>query len=172
MRVRNAVMAGGLAVALVGFGACGGTEDRKVGSARGPDAIEAPDGSYRVGDIVKLGNEEVVVHGFQDPFDPGLAASKAPAGSRTVAIDAEVRNLTAEPLVISHLAQFEVKDSEDESFKAIALPANIPAVGGVAPAGGSRRGLVGFHVPEASKGLRVVFNNILYVPGDVSIFLG
>lgn len=174
MKVRNAMVAGGLAAAIVLAG-CGNNENeaRKLGTVTGSGTdttIEPPRDANKVGDIVKLGNAELTVHGWKDPFDPGPMPGKK-AGMRYVMVDAEVRNRSSEPQVLSHFAQFELKDSDGNTYTPIALPGNLPAVGGTAAPGEARRGNVGFEVPESAKGLQVIFNNMLFGGGTASIFL-
>lgn len=173
MKVRKATIAGGLAAALVLAG-CGSndSEPRKLGNvnATGPNTtLEPPANANRVGDIVKLGDAEVTVYGFKDPFDAGALPGKAP-GSRYVMVDAEVRNRSSQPQVLSAFSQFELKDSEGETYTPIALPGQ-PAVGGVAEPGAARRGNVAFQVPEGAKGLQVIFNNLLFGGGTATFYL-
>jgi len=174
MKVRTALVAGGLAATLVVAGCSNENEARKLGSVNPVTTTTAPPGNTsRVGDIVKLGDAEVTVHGFQDPFDPGAQPMpKAPAGFRYVMIDAEVRNrkLTT-PVVVSAFSQFELKDSDDEIYTPIVLPGGIPALGGEAQPQTARRGNVAFQVPESAKGLQVIFNNLLYGKGKAAIYL-
>lgn len=132
MKMRSVFVSVGLAVTLVVFAACGESDSKNVGAADAPG----------IGDTVKLGDAEVTVHGLTDPFDSGVQAVKAPAGSRHVAVDAEVKNLSKEPRTFSSFAQFEMKDSTNKSFSPIPLPGRLPAIGGKADPGTARRGLV------------------------------
>lgn len=173
MNVRKAMTAGGVAAVLVLSG-CGSnaSTSRKLGNvnASGPNTtLEIPSNANRVGDVVKLGDAEVTVHAFKDPFEAGNLPGKLP-GTRYVMVDAEVRNRASAPRVLSAFSQFELKDSEGETYEPIALPGQ-PAVGGVAEPGAARRGVVAFQIPESAKGLQVVFNNLLYGGGTASIYL-
>lgn len=178
MKVLRTLVAGGLAVALLVLAGCGegGNESRKIGAvetAGGPaTSIEPPADAFRIGDIVKLGDAQVIVHAVKDPYDSGTQFARPPAGSRYVMVDAEVKNLSSDPRVLSAFSQFEMKDSKDESYDPIVLPGSLPAVGGTAPPGTARRGLVAFQVPEGSVGMRLVFNDLLYAKGSASIYLG
>lgn len=174
MKVRTALVAGGLAATLV-LGGCGNENNaRKLGSVNAaPTTTAPPANTNRVGDIVKLGDAEVTIHGFQDPFDPGAQPMpKAPAGSRYVLVDAEVKNRKfATPVVVSAFSQFELKDSAGKTYTPIVLPGGIPALGGEAQPQTARRGNVAFQVPESSNGLQVIFNNLLYGKGKAAIYL-
>ena len=175
MKMRSAFAVSGLAVTLVVFGACGESDSKNVGAADAPGApatTSDPAETYRIGDTVKLGDAEVTVHGITDPFDAGIQAVKAPAGSRHVAVDAEVKNLSKEPRTFSSFAQFEMKDPTNKSCSPIPLPARFPAIGGRAEPGTARRGIVAFEIPEGSTGLQVVFNNRLSAAGSVPFNLG
>lgn len=175
MKMRRLFVVGGFALTLVLFSACGESDPKNVGAGDAPGAaatVPDPADTYRIGDIVKLGDAEVTVHALTDPFDSGIQAVKAPAGSRHVTIDAEVKNLSKEPRTFSSFAQFEMKDSTNKSFSPIPLPGRFPAVGGKAEPGTARRGIVAFEIPEGSTGLEVVFNNRFSAKGSVSFKLG
>ena len=160
MKVRKAVVAGGLAVALVVFAGCGGG-DSEDSAANAPVV-------HKVGEAVKLGDVEVVVHGVTDPFDSGNPVVKAPAGSRHVAVDVEAKNLSSKPQVFSAFSQFDLKDAAGKSYVAIPLPRNVPSFGGEAPPGGALRGLAVFQVPEGSQATQIVFKNPLVTEGSVT----
>lgn len=163
MKVRKAVIAGGIAAALVMFGACGGEESVKDD----PAAMV-----HRVGEPVRLGDLEVILHGVTDPFDSGNPVVTAPPGSRQVAVEVEVKNLSKKAQVFSPFAQFEMRDPTNKAFNPIPLPRNIPAFnGGDAPPGSAQRGLIAFHVPEAATALQIVFENPVIEEGSVRFSL-
>ncbi len=153
MKVRRQVLAAGFAVVLVALAGCGNdNEATRVGGAVRASA------DYNIGDVVRLSNLEVTVHGFTDPFDAG--ARKPAGGKRFVSVDAEVRNRASEQQLVSAFAQFELKDTEDETYVPASFPGN--RISGQVPAGGSVRGSVIFEVPEGSRNFRVVFKNLEY----------
>ncbi len=164
MRVRKAVVAAGLAVTMAVLGACGGDDSDEGDAAEGPVATEV----HKIGEVVKLGNVDVVVHGIKDPFDYGNAAVKAAPGTRQVAVEVEVKNNSDTRQVFSPFSQFELKDSTNKSFIAIAMPRNIPLYGGEAPPGTAKRGLVVYQIPEASTGLQITFQNPTVTEGSVT----
>jgi len=173
MDVRKAMVAGGLAASLALSG-CGSSasESRKLGNVNATGSnttLTQPPNANRVGDVVKLGDAEVTVYSFKDPFDAGNLPGKT-AGSRYVMVDAEVRNRSSKPQVLSAFSQFELKDSEGSTYEPVALPGQ-PAIGGLAEPGAARRGVVAFQVPEAAKGLQVEFNNLLFGGGKATIYL-
>lgn len=175
MRVRNTLLKGGFAAALVVVAACGDgetSESTKVGGPADPTTTAGrPAGTYKVGDVVRLGTAEVTVHSVKDPFDPGNPAVTAPVGTRLLALDAEVRNVSDNPQPFSGFAQFQMKDSTDKSFDAVPLPRAFPALGGETQPGTSRRGWVAFHIPTTSTGLQIVFNNRPSAKGTISFTL-
>ena len=154
MKVRRQVIAAGFAAMVVALAGCGSdNEATRVGGA-----VRSPTADYNVGDIVRLSNLEIVVHGVKDPFDAGI--TKPAAGSRYVAVDAEVRNRASGPQLVSAYAQFELKDSEDETYIPVSLQGN--RIGGQVPPGESVRGDVSFEVPEGRGGFELVFKNLEY----------
>jgi hypothetical protein len=168
MKVRKAVIAGALAAALVMPGACGGE-----GSVEDADrAVDPAAVVHRVGEPVRHGDLEVLVHGVRDPFDAGNPVVKAPAGSRQVAVEVEVKNLSKKAQVLSPFAQFELRDATNKAYNPMPLPRNVPAFnGGDAPPGSAQRGLIAFNIPEAATGLQVVFQNPVIEEGAVRFSL-
>lgn len=163
MKVRNALIAGCLAVALVVIGGCGDgqtSESTKVGGPADPTTtLGRPEGTYKVGDVVKLGTAEVTVHSVKDPFDPGNPAVTVPSGTRLLAIDAEVKNVSSNPQDFSGFSQFQMKDSTGKTYDPVPLPRAFPALGGEVEPGASRRGWVAFQIPQDANDLQIVFNN-------------
>ena len=170
MKVRSSLLAGGLAAALV-LSSCGGEDgSTKVGQVGGsPTTVKPPTDAFKVGDLVKAGDTEVIVHGFQDPFDAG--GQKPAEGSRFVAVDVEVKNVSASPQVISSFGQFELKDSQGKSYDAAVLRGGSPPVGGPLAVGASRRGIIAYEIPGGSQGLLLVFKDRLADKGDATIIL-
>lgn len=174
MKVRSGFVALGVVAMVAVLAGCGQNENesRKVGAVDTATTVEPPSDAFRVGDIVKLGDAQVIVHGFQDPYDSGTQFAKPPAGFRYVIVDAEVKNLSSDRQVLSSFSQFEMKDTKDKSYDPIVLPGSLPAVGGEAAPGAARRGMVAFQVPEAARGMRLIFKNLLFGKGSATIFLG
>lgn len=167
MMFRKAVIAGGLVAALVLLASCGGDD-----SSDGDGSIATADVVHGVGEPVRHGDLEVVLHGLRDPFDAGNPVVKAPPGSRQVAVEVEVKNLGKKAQVLSPFAQFEMRDSTSKVFNPVPLPRNVPAFnGGDAPPGTAQRGLIAFHIPEAATGLQIVFQNPLITEGSVTFNL-
>lgn len=151
---------------------CGGDDDStKVGQGGpgNPITTAPPANSFKVGDVVKIGSIEVVVHGLQDPFDAGQ--QKPPAGARIMAVDVEMKNVGEKTQIFSGFGQFELKDANGSSYDAIVLRSKQPAVNGPAAPGASLRGLVAYQVPEGAQGLRLVFKDQQRSKGDASIAL-
>ncbi len=174
MKVRSPLAAGGLAALLI-VASCGGdgndsaTKVGQVGGVAPTTTAKAPVDAFSVGDVVKVGDTEVIVHAVQDPFDAG--EQKPAAGSRFVAVDVELKNVSSSPQVFSSFGQFELKDSTDKSYDAVVLRGKPPAVGGPAAAGASRRGPIAYQVPEGSQGLQLLCKDRLAGKGDALIAL-
>lgn len=164
MKVRRAVLAGGLALALVALGGCGGDSSGDDGAGGSAKAAQV----FKVGDTAKLGDAEIIVHGVKDPFDSGNPVARPPAGFRQVAVDAEVKNLSSKPRVFSGFSQFDLKDSTNKTFTAVPSPRQVPTIGGEAAPGAALRGMVVFQIPEASTGLQLVFKTPNLAEGSVT----
>ncbi len=174
MKVRSSLVAGGFAAALVVLPSCGGGgSSEKVGFVGSPDGpattVKPAAGSYRVGDVVRVGETEVVVHGFEDPYDAGT--QKPPAGSHYVTADVEIRNRSAAPQVYSSFAQFAMRNVKGETFDPVGVPGSGEAVSGEVPPGGSRRGMVAFQIPDSSQGLLLGFTDRVFNKGSARIYL-
>lgn len=169
MKVRRALVVGGLVVSAILPAACGGQEATRAGESVIPKASRD---AFRVGEAVKLGDAELTIHGFKDPFTSDRVKATAAEGSRYVTIDAEVKNLANDPRPVSAFSQFELRDSEGKKFEPSSVNANLPTLGGETPGGGSQRGAVIFEVPNGSTQLTVVFNNLLFRRGTAEVFLG
>lgn len=168
MKVRSPLAAGGLAALLV-LASCGGDDGSTKAGGSQTTAVTVPADSAKVGQVVKVGNTEVLVHGVQNPFDAG--EQKPAGGSRLVAVDVELKNASPSPQVFSSFGMFELKDSTGKSYDPVVLRGKVAAVGGPAAPGASRRGLVVFEVPEASQGLLLVFKDRLTEKDDTTIVL-
>ncbi len=175
MKVRSPLVAAGVAAALIVLPSCGGGGGggEKVGFVGSPDGpattVKPAAGSYRVGDVIRVGETEVVVHGFKDQFDAGT--QKPPAGSHYATVDVEVRNRSAAPQVYSSFAQLAMRNVKGKSFDPVGVPGSGEALSGQAPPGGSRRGMVAFQIPDASQGLLLVFTDRVLNKGSASIYL-
>jgi len=169
MKVRSPLVAGGLAAALVVLPSCGGGSSEKVGFVGSATTVKPAAGSYRVGDVVRVGETEVVVHGFEDPYDAGI--QKPPAGSHYVAVDAEIRNRSAATQVYSSFGQFAMRNLKGESLDPVAVPMEGQAVSGETPPGGARRGTVAFQIPDSSQGLLLVFTDRVFNKGSARVYL-
>ena len=177
MKVRSILVAAGLAAGLVVMGASGeSTKAEKVGrvdtssTVAGGAAAPAAQ-SYKVGDIVKLGNTQVIVHSFKDPYIPQSEFGKAAAGSRYVTVDTELKNLSTKPQSYSTIIQFEIQDASSQAFNVTIVPDQLPSLDGEAPPGGGRRGTLAFEVPNTSKGLKLAFKGDLFGRGSAYIIL-
>ena len=93
------------------------------------------------------------------------------AGNRYVGVELEVRNTTAEPQTLSMLLAAEVVDSEGQAWSTSLFAVSDRAtIDGEIPAGESRRGWVGFELPETSSGLRLFVDGVLFGDGEPATF--
>jgi len=170
-------MASGLAVGLLIL-AGSGSEDKATkvdtgdtSASGGSASSSAPAQAFKIGDVVKLGDAQVIVHGVKDPFVSTNQFSKPAAGSRYVTVDTEVKNLSKKPASYSSIAQFKLQDSTNQSFNVTIVGDNLPSLDGEAPVGGGRRGTLAFEVPTASKGLKLAFKGDIFGTGTAYINL-
>jgi len=173
MKVRGSLVIAGLAATLVvlpscGSGRSGGERVGSVGSSAAT-TVKPPAGSHRVGDVVRVGETEVMIHGFTGQYDAGT--QKPAAGSHYITVDAEIRNRSAAPQVYSAFAQLAIQNLEGKSFDPVGVPGSSQALGGKVEPGGSRRAMVVFQIPDSSQGLLLVFTDRVFNKGSASIYL-
>lgn len=129
--------------------------------------------AYKVGDIVNIGDNVLVVLGWQEV--KGDQFAKPEAGKKFVAIDALIVNKSKSAASISTLMQMSLKDSTGQKYN-LDLMATTATKGGsldgeIAP-GERVRGKVGFQIPENVQGLQFVFDASLFGTGKVIVDLG
>lgn len=168
------------AVALVALGASSeeetATKVSKSGEAAAADAGAGGEAGgapseFAIGDVVALGDFEVIVHSAA-PYTSTNEFLEPDPGNIWIAVDVEVKNNSASAETVSSLAQFEVQDAESRSYNVeLMVGDNLPMIDGEAPSGGSRRGTVVFEVPETATGLKLNFTGGFFSSGTASIRL-
>ncbi len=129
--------------------------------------------TYNVGDIVRIGDLAFLVIGWQ--VVPGNNMYQPDLGNRFIGIEMIVVNQGESAQSISSLWQLSLKDAESRKYTPD-LGASI-AVGnhqlsGILLPGERLRGSVGFAIPEAARGLQLVFDVNMFSSGKVFINLG
>lgn len=192
---RTCLLALASLVLLVATMACGGSESPTlVGqvtaepSGEGQTALPTQPGAtesatevptqvapttYRVGDIISIGDVIVVVLGWDNP--PGDEISRPDEGKEFVAVDLILVNRGESPISVSSMLQMELKDATSQVYGVDFVAST--ATGGSSPDGeigpGERvRGQVGFQVPEDATGLVFVFDADVWGAGKVFVELG
>jgi hypothetical protein len=178
MAVGDAFTGAGVASAEIdGVERGGTTKARAEAAATSTTAAPTTAGSAEtasalpgVGGTAVTGPFEVTLHAVEDPVAPDEFFAPDP-GNRYVGVELEVRNTSAEPQTLSTLLAVEVVDSESQAWSTslFAVPGRA-AIDGEIPAGESRRGWVGFELPETSSGLRLFVDGVLIGDGEPATF--
>lgn len=128
--------------------------------------------TYKVGDVVKLGSYQVVVHAVKNPQPPVNQFSKPPAGSHWVSADLEVTNTSTKPQQFSSLLGIEAQDAENRTYKETVTSGLTPGPpdGEISPQS-STRGFVVFEVPDTTTSLRLRFKGEVFSSGTAVIQL-
>jgi hypothetical protein len=179
------VMAVGAALAGAGVGSAeidgvahdGTTKARAEAAATSTTVTPTTAGSAEtasalpgVGATAVTGPFEVSLLAVEDPVAPDEIFAPDP-GNRYVGVELEVRNTTAEPQTLSMLLTAEVVDSEGQAWSTSLFAVSDRAtIDGEIPAGESRRGWVGFELPETSSGLRLFVDGDLFGDGEPATF--
>ena len=161
---------------VVGSLACGGqAQATKVGEIESGATATSPQGpaSYQVGDIISLGDNLLVVLGWDRPA--GNQFTKPQKGKTFVAVDVLLVNQGDVPISVAPLLQMSLKDSTDQRYvpdlaAGVAAGADAPQ-GELAP-GERVRGKVGFQVAEKATGRVFVFDAEIFRTGKVFVELG
>jgi len=129
--------------------------------------------TYKVGDMVQVGDLVVVVNGLE--FSNGDDIWKPDAGKRFAIVDVTFENRGSSSKSISGLLQITLKDDTgmeyNEDMAADIVAGNSTPSGEIVP-GDKLRGKIGFQVPGEAKGFRFVFDASLFSSGKVFVELG
>jgi hypothetical protein len=166
--LKTAVVAFVIGAAALAVAASGDSNTAtKVG---GSDSGSSEAGQvYNVGDEVKLGDWTVKVYGVTDPAQPDNEFDTVSPGSRWVALDTEVKNLSSSPQAVSSLACFELQDSENKTYTEELTSVGAQAPDGEVAPNGAKRGNIVFEVPSAATGLKLNFKCDLLSSGSATI---
>lgn len=166
--VRQVLVGAVVAVAAVAVAASGDSNTAtKVGG--GSDSSQDAATSYKVGDEVKLGDWTVKVYGVTDPAQPDNEFETVAPGTRWVALDTEVKNLSSSPQAVSSLACFEMQDAENKTYTEELASVGAQAPDGEVAPNGAKRGNIVFAVPATATGLKLNFKCDLLSSGSATI---
>lgn len=135
-------------------------------------AGETAQTTYRIGDVVKIGDINLTISGVSTPA--GESFAQPSQGNKFLVVYMTLENRAAKAQSISTLLQMSVKDSTGQKYS-VSLTA-LAASGGSSPdgelaAGEKVRGQVGFEVPESAQGLVFVFDASLMGQGKALVSL-
>ena len=126
--------------------------------------------SFKVGDVVKLGDWTVVVRSVKNPLKPGEFDSLE-AGDKFVGVDVEVKNTSDKAQPFSGLMAFELVDSANQTYD-VTFSSHKPQLpDGEIAAGRAKRGLAVFEVPKNAKGLELSFKGDFWSTGSAFVKL-
>lgn len=134
------------------------------------DSVAQPD-VFIVGDLVEIGDWQILVHSVTDPLKSSNEFIGPSSGSRWVAADVEVTNTASEPAVMSTLMCLELQDSSNQNYSIAITAEDFPELDGEVASSGSRRGVVVFEVPQSASGLVLKFSCDLFSTGQALIRL-
>ena len=129
--------------------------------------------TYKVGDVITLGDMVMVVLGWSSP--EGDDFNKPDDGKKFIVVDVIFVNQGNQSYSISSLLQMELKDGTGQRYNGdlmAAMAADASSPDGELGAGERVRGSVGYQVPQDVTGLQFVFNGDLFSSGKVFVELG
>lgn len=128
--------------------------------------------TYKIGDIVKVGNITVVVNEFKDI--PNKDFYQAENGKKFVAVDVTFENTGTSSENTSVALQMMLKDNTAHTYSndfSAQLASGINSPQGELAPGEKLRGLVGFQIPIDATGIQFVFDGQIFGGGKVFIDL-
>lgn len=135
-------------------------------------AGETAQTTYKIGDVVKIGDLSLTMNGVSTPAGDSFA--RPDPGNKFVVVDMTLENRGGKAESISTIMQMSLKDATGQKY-GVSLMATASS-GGSSPdgelaAGEKVRGQVGFEVPENAQGLTFVFDADVFGKGKVFIAL-
>jgi hypothetical protein len=124
-----------------------------LGGKPSPQDIAAIGAAQRVGDV------EVTVNGVRES-QGGLIIRPA-TGNKWVIVDVSARNTGRDAYGASAYFQTHLRDGEGRNYNAILVPDLKGSFDGTIPVGGTLRGEIAFEVPQSSKGLIFLYQQII-----------
>lgn len=129
--------------------------------------------TFKVGDIVNIGDSVLVVLGWEDVGANDFA--KPDAGKKFIAVELLLVNKSQAAVSVSTMLQMSLKDNTGQKYQ-VDLMASTAAGGGVVDgelAPGERKlGKVSFQVPTEAQGLQFIFDAEVYGTGKAVVELG
>lgn len=129
--------------------------------------------NYKVGDVVAIGDNVLVVLGWENVTATDFSAPEA--GKKFVAVELLIVNKSQSAMSISTLLQMSMKDNTGQKYDVDFMASTAVGGGsidGELAAGEKLRGKVGFQIPETAQGLQFVFDASVFGTGKVFVDLG
>jgi len=114
-----------------------------------------------VGQTGKTGDFEATLNAVTDPYASTNQFVQPAAGTRFVAVDVTMRNVSNDQQPVSSALSFELTDSTGQKYNETFAP-GLTAIDGLVPPNDQRRGTMVYQVPLTATGLE------LRVRGDIS----
>lgn len=168
------------ALVLLGSGSSSNTAtevkdgDAAATSAAAPDAggaDKAANKTFKVGQVVKLGDWQLKVEKVTDPLKPQNEFLEPAKGKRWVRVLAKVDNKSSDPQTVSSLACFDVRDSESKKYTVTLTGDSDSQLDGEVAPGESLKGNVDFEVDKNAKGLVLYFKCDFLSDGSAKVAL-
>jgi hypothetical protein len=129
--------------------------------------------NFKIGDVIAIGDNTLVVLGWENVPASDLSAPEA--GKKFVAVELLIVNKSQSPMSVSTLLQMSMKDNTSQKYDVDFMASTAiggGSVDGELAAGEKLRGKVGFQIPENAQGLQFVFDASVFGTGKVFIDLG
>lgn len=156
-KLRNAAVAAVAVVALGATIASGSDSSDNKAEKVDADGNTVSGETFNIGDTVKLGDWSVQVYGIQDPLVPTNGYITPAAGNRFVQVDTEVTNHSDKAEMVSSMACFDLRDSDNKRYTIAITGESTGLLDGEVAPGASLRGNLDYEVPDSATGLQLHF---------------
>lgn len=181
---RNAIPFVALTVLLLVSLACGSSTSPSLVATSAPpvdsgsqqeqptQAAPVVQQNFKVGDVVSIGDNVLVVLGWENV--PASDFSVPEAGKKFVAVELLIVNKSQSAMSVSTLLQMSMKDDTGQKYDVDFMASTTigGSVDGELATGEKVRGKVGFQIAENAQGLQFVFDDSVFGTGKIFVDLG
>lgn len=141
-------------------GAFNSTEPEVVGTNADTNTEQPTTQEFKVGDVIKTGNFNIVVNSVN--FSQGDTFMTPDAGNQYCLIDITLENISNDTQTVSSMIMFEARDGEGREMPMSLWSGGKSLIGGTLFAGKKMSGAYAVETPKDVAGLELLFNDSVF----------